>query len=597
MAARISFETVQPAIDVHPDRMDVACFVGFIAERPQAALPPTLIDWLVRRRLATDEELRDLGRTDRLLNRPVPIESIQGLQSLFAPELRLDSQAEVASAALREPLVLPEDEPLFLDVDGTSHEIALDPGLDADGVRDAIAASAAPITARIEDGRHLVIRREALLEPGHITVLAHPSLGFPRAVAATSRPIDSTLGQAIMAFFATGGRRAYVIRLGDPLPYLQGRDDRLRHLVRLIYGEPTPARVEALRAGLAPPSVLPSPRAEASSWYGLAHVFGLDDATLICLPDLAELVCPPPAPLAAEPPGPAPRATFERCSEPLPAQRANAASSLPAPRCDADGYRIWIETLRRPLALLRAHGRDKFLLTCLPTPEDNLVLDRELVGLAPSADGGDAPLASAFLQLGTPWLAVAESEFMPGGLMPTDGVLAGMLARTALDRGTFRSAAGRPAGVRDLGPEALAGTEQLTRFGRTPRGIELLADHTTSELVEWRPAAVSRLVALVIRAARRLGETSLFEPSGERLWRQVEIQLTSLLRRVHGQGGLAGTAPEDGFSVRCDRSTMTQADIDNGRLVAEIILHPAVPIERIRVRLPLDGSAPVGAPA
>jgi phage tail sheath protein FI len=104
-------------------------------------------------------------------------------------------------------------------------------------------------------------------------------------------------------------------------------------------------------------------------------------------------------------------------------------------------------------------------------------------------------------------------------------------------------------------------------------------------------------VALVIRAARRMGETSLFEPSGEWLWRQVEIQLTSLLRRVHGLGGLAGTAPEDGFSVRCDRSTMTQADLDNGRLVAEITLHPAVPIERIRIRLPLDGSAPVGAPA
>jgi hypothetical protein len=119
MAARISFETVQPATLVHPDRMDVACFAGFIAERPQALLPAVLIDWLVRRRFATAEELRDPGRGDRLLNRPVPIESVQALQSLFAPEMRLDSQAEVASAALREPLVLAESEPdLYLDVDG-----------------------------------------------------------------------------------------------------------------------------------------------------------------------------------------------------------------------------------------------------------------------------------------------------------------------------------------------------------------------------------------------------------------------------------------------------------------------------------------------
>ena len=39
MAARISFETAAPAILVHPDRMDVACFAGFIAERPGPLLP------------------------------------------------------------------------------------------------------------------------------------------------------------------------------------------------------------------------------------------------------------------------------------------------------------------------------------------------------------------------------------------------------------------------------------------------------------------------------------------------------------------------------------------------------------------------------
>ena len=285
-------------------------------------------------------------------------------------------------------------------------------------------------------------------------------------------------------------------------------------------------------------------------------------------------------------------------ARPLPTVRPNAARSLPAPRCDLDGYRIWVEALRRPLALLRAHARDKLLLACLPTPEDELRLDAVTVGLAPAAAGGEAPLASAFLQLAVPWLATAESERMPGGLMPADGAFAGLLARNALERGAFRSAAGRPVPVFDLGAApTLADMEQLSPFVRTPRGIELAADHTTSDLLEWRPAAVSRLLALVVRAARRLGETSLFEPSGERLWRDVEVQLASLLRRVHGLGGLAGVAPEDGFAVRCDRSTMSQADIDNGRLVAEIVLNPAVPIERIRVRLPLDGSQPVGAPA
>ena len=74
------------------------------------------------------------------------------------------------------------------------------------------------------------------------------------------------------------------------------------------------------------------------------------------------------------------------------------------------------------------------------------------VGLAPAAAGGEAPLASAFLQLAVPWLATAESERMPGGLMPADGVLAGLLARNALERGAFRSAAGRRVPAFDLGP-------------------------------------------------------------------------------------------------------------------------------------------------
>jgi hypothetical protein len=291
MAARISFETAAPATLVHPDRMDVACFAGFIAERPQALLPPPLIDWLARRRLATAEELRDPGRSDRLLNRPVPIESVQALQSLFAPELRLDSQAEVASAVLREPLALADGEPdLYLDVDGTTYVVALDPTLDAEGVRDAIEASPAPVTALLEDtgnGRHLVIRRDALLEPGHLTVLAQPALGFARAIEATSQAIDSTLGQAVKAFFAGGGRRAYLIRLGDPLPYLHDREDRLLQLVRLIDGEPRDAQRESVSAGHLPAApLLPSPRQPAETWYGLAHLFGLDDATLVCLPDL-----------------------------------------------------------------------------------------------------------------------------------------------------------------------------------------------------------------------------------------------------------------------------------------------------------------------
>ena len=211
--------------------------------------------------------------------------------------MRIDGQAEVASAALRTPLALSGgDMSLFLDVDGTRHEIPLDPSFDATDVRDAINDTVAPVRARLEEtarGQHLVVRREELLLPGYLTVFAHPALGFAQAAEAVSQPIDSTLGQVIRAFFGAGGRRAYVIRLGDPLPYLHDRESRLLHLVRLLHGKPTAAQRAAVRVGELPPApVLPSPRQPAETWYGTAHVFGLEDATLLSLPDLPELVCP-----------------------------------------------------------------------------------------------------------------------------------------------------------------------------------------------------------------------------------------------------------------------------------------------------------------
>jgi hypothetical protein len=80
----------------------------------------------------------------------------------------------------------------------------------------------------------------------------------------------------------------------------------------------------------------------------------------------------------------------------------------------------------------------------------------------------------------------------------------------------------------------------------------------------------------------------VFEPSGERLWRGIEIRLGLLLERILAAGGLRGE-PREAFFARCGRSTMTPSDIDNGRVIAEVGFAPALPVERLRVRLALDG--------
>jgi phage tail sheath protein FI len=53
-------------------------------------------------------------------------------------------------------------------------------------------------------------------------------------------------------------------------------------------------------------------------------------------------------------------------------------------------------------------------------------------------------------------------------------------------------------------------------------------------------------------------------------------------------GALGGASPAEAFQVRCDRSTMTQNDIDNGRVIARVEFVAASPIERITVVLAMD---------
>jgi phage tail sheath protein FI len=46
-----------------------------------------------------------------------------------------------------------------------------------------------------------------------------------------------------------------------------------------------------------------------------------------------------------------------------------------------------------------------------------------------------------------------------------------------------------------------------------------------------------------------------------------------------------GTKPEEAFFVKCDRTTMTQSDLDNGRLVCLIGIAPIRPAEFVIIRI------------
>ena len=93
-------------------------------------------------------------------------------------------------------------------------------------------------------------------------------------------------------------------------------------------------------------------------------------------------------------------------------------------------------------------------------------------------------------------------------------------------------------------------------------------------------------------AARRAGEAALFEANGPALWTEVRRSLEQTLLAFWREGALGGASAEEAFVVRCDRSTMSQNDLDGGRVRAEIALLPVAAVERITVVLELSGGGP-----
>jgi len=77
----------------------------------------------------------------------------------------------------------------------------------------------------------------------------------------------------------------------------------------------------------------------------------------------------------------------------------------------------------------------------------------------------------------------------------------------------------------------------------------------------------------------------VFEPNGEDLWARVRTTIGDFLFNEWKSGGLLGDQSEEAYFVHCDRSTMTQNDLDNGRLVCVVGVAPIKPSEFVIFRI------------
>jgi len=117
------------------------------------------------------------------------------------------------------------------------------------------------------------------------------------------------------------------------------------------------------------------------------------------------------------------------------------------------------------------------------------------------------------------------------------------------------------------------------------RGLRLWGARTTSSDPEWKYVNVRRLLIYLEHSIDRGTQWAVFEPNDEPLWTNVRGTIENFLTLEWRNGALAGSKPSEAFFVRCDRSTMTQADLDGGRLVALVGVAPVRPAEFVSFRI------------
>ena len=206
---------------------------------------------------------------------------------------------------------------------------------------------------------------------------------------------------------------------------------------------------------------------------------------------------------------------------------------------------------------------------------------------------------TSFAALYYPWLYVSDP--LTGGSInvPPSGCVAGIYARTDVTRGVHKAPANEKInGVFQL--EKLNGKFRIVNKGSQDilnplgincirefpgRGFRIWGARTISSDSPWKYINVRRLFLYLEESIERGTQWVVFEPNNEKLWDRVKQTITQFLTTAWKSGALLGTTPEQAFFVKCDRTTMTQDDIDNGRLICIIGVAPVKPAEFVIFRI------------
>jgi phage tail sheath protein FI len=228
-----------------------------------------------------------------------------------------------------------------------------------------------------------------------------------------------------------------------------------------------------------------------------------------------------------------------------------------------------------------------------PTHVNTSIADDVESGLFPPSTNG---------ALYYPWLKALDP--LSGGPMelPPSGYVAGVYARTDTNRGVWKAPAGletvllgTAGGVVDRGrmTDARQGTlnpigvNVLRTFpgvGTVVFGARTLVTANTA-LEQWWYVPVRRMALFIEDSLYDSLGWAIFEPNAEPLWVALTAEVTDFMLSLFRQGAFKGVTPSQAFQVKCDASTTTQTDIDQGIVNIVVAFAPLKPAEFVVIKI------------
>ncbi|MFO1322796.1 MAG: phage tail sheath subtilisin-like domain-containing protein [Burkholderiales bacterium] len=203
-----------------------------------------------------------------------------------------------------------------------------------------------------------------------------------------------------------------------------------------------------------------------------------------------------------------------------------------------------------------------------------------------------------------PWLTIPDP--FPASLstirqfpVPPSGHVLGIYARVDNERGVHKAPANEVVrGITGLTRYFAKGEQDILNpypvninvirdFRPNNRGMRVWGARCVTSDSEYKYVNVRRLLIFLEDSIDRGLQWVVFEPNADELWARVRRSVINFLTTVWRNGALEGTTAEQAFFVKCDRTTMTRDDIDNGRLVCVIGVAPVKPAEFVIIRIGL----------